>query len=88
MLCHLKQAGKFKGIRGIVFGEMVDCRSFGKRGGSFEEILRDVFASSSFPILTDFPSGHGREMLTLPMGVEARLDTESKSLEFENCGVL
>jgi len=88
MLCHLKQAGKFKGIRGIVFGEMVNCQSFRKGGGSFKRILRDVFADTSFPIITNFPSGHGREMLTLPMGVKAKLDTESKSLEFENCGVL
>ncbi len=88
MLWHLKQAGKFKGIRGIVFGEMVNCQSSGKAGGSFKEILRDLFADSSFPILTNFPAGHGREMLTLPMGVGARLDTEAKSLEFENCGVL
>ncbi len=88
MLWHLKQAGKFKGIRGVVFGEMVNCQPSKKAGGSFKEILRDVFADSSFPILTNFPAGHGREMLTLPMGVEARLDTKSKSLEFENCGVL
>jgi len=88
MLWHLKQAGKFKGIRGIVFGEMVNCLSPKKTGGSFKEILKDVFAGSSFPILTDFPSGHGREMLTLPMGVEARLDTKLKTLEFKNCGVL
>ena len=93
MLCHLKQAGKFNGVRGIVFGEMVNCQSFGpdrrnKESGSFKGILRDVFANSSFPILTNFPSGHGREMLTLPMGVEARLDTKLKTLEFKNCGVL
>ena len=93
MLWHLKQAGKFKGIRGIVFGEMVNCQSFGpdrrnKESGSFKGILRDVFANSSFPILTNFPSGHGREMLTLPLGVKARLDTKTKTLEFENCGVL
>ena len=88
MLFHLKQAGKFKGIRGIIFGEMVNCQSSRKTGESLKEILRDVFANSSFPVLTNFPSGHGREMLTLPMGVEARLNTESKSLEFENCGVL
>ena len=92
MLCHLKQAGKFNRVRGIVFGEMVNCQSFGpdrrnKESGSFKGILNDVFADSSFPILTNFPSGHGREMLTMPMGVEARLDTKSKTLEFENCGV-
>jgi muramoyltetrapeptide carboxypeptidase len=88
MLWHLKQAGKFKGVRGIVFGEMVNCPPCKKNGGSFKETLQDVFAGSSFPIVTDFPSGHGREMLTLPMGVEARLDTKTKTLEFENCGVL
>ena len=88
MLWHLKQAGKFNGIRGIVFGEMINCLSFGKAGGSFKEILNDVFTGSSFPILTNFPSGHGREILTMPMGVGARLDTKSKTLEFENCGVL
>jgi muramoyltetrapeptide carboxypeptidase LdcA involved in peptidoglycan recycling len=36
----------------------------------------------------DFPSGHGREMLTLPMGVSAKLDAKAKTLDFENCGVL
>lgn len=87
MLYHLKQAGKFKGLRGIIFGEMVNCQS-SRKNGSFKEILSDVFSKSSFPILTNFPSGHGREMLTLPLGIEAKLDTESKSLEFKNCGVL
>ena len=88
MLWHLKQAGKFKGVRGIVFGEMVNCFHSKKTGGSFQEILEDVFSGSFFPILTDFPSGHGREMLTLPMGVKARLNTKTKTLDFESCGVL
>jgi muramoyltetrapeptide carboxypeptidase len=88
MLWHLKQAGKFRGIRGIIFGEMVNCQPSKKTNGSFKEILKEVFAGSLFPIVTDFPSGHGREMLTLPMGVEAKLDTKTKTLEFENCGVL
>ncbi|MCH8156295.1 MAG: LD-carboxypeptidase [Nitrospinae bacterium] len=88
MLWQLKQAGKFKGIRGIVFGEMVNCLPSDHAGGSFKDILRDVFADSSFPILTDFPSGHGREMFTLPLGLAARLDAGTKTLDFENCGVL
>ncbi len=88
MLWHLKQAGKFKGIRGIVFGEMVNCSSSKETGGSFQEILEDVFLGSFFPILTDFPSGHGREMFTIPVGVKARLNTKTKTLDFENCGVL
>ena len=88
MLWQLKQAGKFKGVRGIVFGEMVNCLPSGRADGSFKDVLRDVFADSSFPILMDFPSGHGREMLTLPIGVSAKLDAKAKTLDFENCGVL
>jgi muramoyltetrapeptide carboxypeptidase len=88
MLWQLKQAGKFKGVRGIVFGEMVNCLPSGHADGSFKDVLRDVFADSSFPVLTDFPSGHGREMLTLPIGVSAQLDAKAKTLDFENCGVL
>jgi len=88
MLWQLKQAGKFKGVRGIVFGEMVNCLPSSRTDGSFKDVLRDVFADSSFPILMDFPSGHGREMLTLPIGVSAKLDAKAKTLDFENCGVL
>ena len=29
-----------------------------------------------------------RNRIKLPMGVEARLDTKTKTLEFKNCGVL
>jgi muramoyltetrapeptide carboxypeptidase len=88
MLWQLKQAGKFKGVRGIVFGAMVNCLPSGRADGSFKDVLRDVFADSSFPILMDFPSGHGREMLTLPIGVSAKLDAKAKTFDFENCGVL
>ncbi len=86
MLWQLKQAGKFKDVRAIVFGEMIDCRP-DRNGGSLEDIVREVFDGSSFPILMNAPIGHGREMWTVPFGVQARLDTDSKSLELDHCGL-
>lgn len=88
MLWQLKTAGKFDGIKGIVFGEMVNCQAPTRAGWALDDVVRDVFAGVSYPIMINFPVGHGTEMWTIPFGVEACLDTRSKSLEFKDCGVI
>lgn len=88
MLWQLKQAGKFEGVKGVVFGEMVDCQAPKKASWSLDDAIRDVFDEYSFPILANFPAGHGREMWTLPFGVEATMSAGSKSLAFADCGVV
>ncbi|MBT5869871.1 MAG: LD-carboxypeptidase [Nitrospinaceae bacterium] len=87
MLWQLKNAGMFKGIRGIVLGEMVNCRSQRKGDGTIENILQDLFPKPKFPILTHCPIGHGKEVWTLPLETSAILDSESKTLELKHCGV-
>lgn len=87
MLWQLKEAGKFKGVRGIVFGEMVNCKPQKSGDGKFENILADLFPDSNIPILTHCPIGHGREIWTLPFETQATLDTSTKTLDLKNCGV-
>jgi len=87
MLWQLKAAGKFRGVKGIVFGEMVNCRFTDGQKGRLEDIFRDIVPNRTIPVLTDCPVGHGNEMWTLPLGVEATLDTDSKSLRLKTCGV-
>lgn len=87
MLWQLRQAGKFDEVRGIVFGEMIDCRTPKTRSYDLDDIIGENFQDDSFPILVNFPIGHGKETWTLPIGVEATLDTPSKSLTLQNCGV-
>jgi len=87
MLWQLKAAGKFRGVKGIVFGEMVNCRFTDGQKGRLEDIFRDIVPNRNIPVLTDCPVGHGNEMWTLPLGVEATLDTDSKSLRLKTCGV-
>lgn len=86
MLWQLKRAGKFRDVKGIIFGEMVNCRA-DRHGGSLEEIAGEVFAGGKFPILMNAPVGHGDEMWTVPFGVEAKLDTKTKSLELIRSGL-
>ncbi len=87
MLWQLKTAGKFKGIRGIILGEMVDCNSQRTGEGKLEDILADLFPYPDFPIMTNCPVGHGKEIWTLPFETLAILDTTTKTLELMNCGV-
>ena len=87
MLWQLKAAGKFRGVRGIVFGEMINCRLGEGLSDRLDLLFKDILPKSSIPILTHCPVGHGPEMWTLPMGVEATLDTDSKSLRLKNNGV-
>lgn len=88
MLWQLKASGKFDGIKGIVFGEMVNCSAPKGANWSIDDVLKDSLAGFSFPVVTNFPVGHGTEMWTIPFGVPATLDAESKTLEFKDCGVV
>ncbi len=87
MLWQLKNAGMFKGMRGLVLGEMVNCQPQRKGDGTIEDILADLFPKPGFPILTHCPIGHGKEVWTLPLETSAILDSKSKTLELKHCGV-
>lgn len=87
MLWQLKAAGKFRGVKGIVFGEMINCRLGEGASDRLDLLFKDILPKSSIPILTHCPVGHGPEMWTLPLGVEATLDTSSQSLHLKNNGV-
>ena len=87
MLWQLKTAGKFKDIKGIVLGEMIDCHPGKSGNGLLGQIYQEIFEDLSVPIISNFPIGHGKEMWTLPFGVEATLDTQAKSIQLKHCGV-
>jgi muramoyltetrapeptide carboxypeptidase len=74
MLRHLKLAGKFEGVTGIVFGEMLDCASLGAPADLTERVISKVLDWFPGPIAYGLRSGHvSRSNVTLPMGVEAEL---------------
>ena len=85
MLMHLKLAGKFVGVRGIVFGEMLDCAVPPNQEFTLEEVVMRIVGDLKVPVAYGVRSGHvSRENITLPIGVRARLSTSRSrvSLEF------
>lgn len=75
MLMQLKLAGKLEGVRGIVFGEMLDCAQPGvEQDYTLEEVVTRVLRDLRIPIAYGLRSGHvTRENITLPLGVRCSL---------------
>ncbi len=81
MLTQLKHAGKLDRVRGVIFGEMLNCAQHVHQGYSLEEVVMDVLSDTEFPVLYGFPTGHSsRANLMVPFGVEARLSLGSSSV--------
>src|SRR5262249_26811992 len=84
MITHLKQAGKFQAVRGIIFGEMLNCAQNSNQGYTLQEVLVDLLGEFKSPILYGFPTGHtSRPNVIVPIGVRARLDLTSSAPIFE-----
>ncbi|MBF0280695.1 MAG: LD-carboxypeptidase [SAR324 cluster bacterium] len=78
MLAHLQNAGKFGRLKGLVFGEMTRC---GEQTDLLR-ILEDIFHDADFPIVYGVPSGHGETCMTLSLGAEVEIETNSKIFRF------
>ena len=78
MLTQMKLAGCFNEIAGLILGAFKEC-------GPLDEIVdifNNIFEDADIPILAGFEVGHGEHNLTIPMGLDATLYTESKKLLF------
>ena len=90
MLWQLRQAGKLEGVRGIVFGEMLDCASPGAPPGLLEEVILRAFEDFKGPIAMGLRSGHvSRQNVTLTLGVDAELRaTDEAQLQLLEAAVI
>src|SRR5258708_34175464 len=74
MLMQLKLAGKFDGVRGIIFGEMLDCAQSANQGYTLQEVITRIVGDLGLPVAYGVSSGHVTSgNITLPFGVQARL---------------
>jgi muramoyltetrapeptide carboxypeptidase len=84
MLMQLKLAGKFRGVRGIVFGEMLDCRQTASQDYTLEEVVMRVVGDLGIPVAYGVRSGHVTSgNVTLPIGVEASLSVSAGNVDLK-----
>ena len=74
MLMQLKLAGMLDAVKGIVFGEMLDCVQTANQGYSLEEVIIRIVGDLGVPVVFGVRSGHVTAgNITLPFGVQAKL---------------
>jgi muramoyltetrapeptide carboxypeptidase len=74
MLMHLLLAGKFRGVRGIIFGAMLGCSDAFAEEENLTQLICRILGELHVPVVFGFPSGHVTSgNITLPFGVPATL---------------
>lgn len=89
-IMHLKLAGKFRKVKGIVFGRMIDCLDHSGNKYTIKDILNENLRDVNVPVIYGFPSGHracGDVNITLPLGVSVTVDAEHPSLFIHEAAV-
>jgi muramoyltetrapeptide carboxypeptidase len=84
MLTHMLLAGCFDGLAGLALGTFANCGS----SDMIHRIVADRVGEMGFPVQAGFNVGHGDVNLTLPVGLPAKLDTDTGTLTFINAAVL
>jgi muramoyltetrapeptide carboxypeptidase len=92
LLEQLRLAGKLAGVAGVVVGELVDCdwseqKPEAPRNRSIEDVLERHLAPLGVPVLYRLPLGHGKHLASVPLGVQATLDADAKTLIVDQPGV-
>ena len=83
MVTQLRNAGVVRNSAGVILGQFTDCRPKdpSKPSQSVGDIMRDLARGVKAPFVTGLPFGHERKMLTIPVGVRARLNGTTGALD-------
>jgi muramoyltetrapeptide carboxypeptidase len=84
MLTQLRLAGALARCKGLVFGQFTDIpgdspeESLGAR--TLKDVLSEVAAALRIPCIAGAPVGHIAEQWTLPLGADAEIDADARTL--------
>jgi muramoyltetrapeptide carboxypeptidase len=74
MLMQLKLAGHLDSVRGIVFGQMLDCVQTANQGYTLQDVITRIVGDLGVPVAFGVRSGHVTSAnITLPFGVRTKL---------------
>jgi muramoyltetrapeptide carboxypeptidase len=90
-LTQMAQAGMLDGIAGIVIGEMEACdwREWHDwpQVMSVEDIFELYIEPLGVPTIYGLPMGHGKQLLSTPLGVEVTLDADARTLTIDEAAL-
>ncbi len=88
MLTQLLQSVDMKSLAGIALGVFADCETKDKESQSLMDVLRDRLGNLGIPVIYGLSFGHIREQFTLPVGIDAEMNTADATVTFLETAVL
>lgn len=84
MLNQLHMAGKLQDASGFVIGDFNNCIPERELSLSLEEVIEHYIHLANKPAIKGFKIGHCSPHISIPLGVNAELDTGKKQLTIES----
>lgn len=85
MMHHLKNAGVFEQINGVLLGNFKGCKNPNAPSYSILNFFQNFFCGYNKPVLYGIQSGHDKPMGTIPFGTLCSIDSAQGSITFEYC---
>lgn len=84
MLMQLKLGGHLDEVKGILFGEMLDCRQTQIQNYTLQDVILRVVGDLGIPVAFGVKSGHvSSGNITLPFGIQADLSVREKDVKLK-----
>jgi muramoyltetrapeptide carboxypeptidase len=89
MMNQLRLTKTFKNVKGIILGSFVDCFEHdpNKKTLTLGEIMDDYLGETKLPVVYSFPHGHIKDFITVPIGINIKLNATRGFIEFTESGV-
>ena len=89
MLTQMLSAGKFDKVKGIILGVFYNCEaSESENSLTLAEMFEDRLGALNIPVIYGMSFGHISNQFTLPLGINARLNTTDKTLTLLEAAVV
>ena len=87
---QLLLANVFNDVNGIILGRFVDCYEKDKSKDKIKlnEVIEHYFSKLKIPVVYNFSHGHIKENLTIPFGVNCKLNASRRFVEIPESAVL
>jgi len=89
LMNQLRLNNIFKQISGLLLGRFIDCYEHNpeKRTLTLGEIMDDYLRSLNIPIVYTFPHGHVKDKITVPLGINVKINAIKGFVEFTESAV-
>ncbi|GMR25232.1 MAG: LD-carboxypeptidase [Ignavibacteria bacterium] len=89
LLNQLRLLKVFKKIKGIILGRFVDCyeHDTSKRTLTLGEVIEDYMKGLKIPVLYTFPHGHIKDKVTVPFGINIKMNASKGFVEYSEGAV-